>query len=285
MAKELGQTTTTTTQAIRATALVAAIVGLVNLVSLGFDPRDHVDKTAFFVDLCHGVLAVGVALLFARSRSYSILRAELGFALVALPFAVGLWVPAIADLHAGHVSEPLLPHHFLLLGIAVTAPTWRSGLAFVVFFALHAIALGHVLASGTDVATLAHEPWMTLLFASLAGVMLYTRHRRRQLEQRVVAAEERARMLADVARMLISLRDRANTPLQTIEIAVALLAEDGSSPDHDAQIAVMKRALARLASVQQTLSKSGAELALIAGDAAMSPGDLEQSLRELMRHN
>ncbi|MFT3698131.1 MAG: hypothetical protein QM831_33630 [Kofleriaceae bacterium] len=282
--QELGQTATATTatQAIRATVLVAILVAAVNLVSLGFDPRDHTDKTVFFVDLCHGLLALVVAICIARCRPHSLLKSELGFAVVTLPFAIGLWLPAIADLNAGHVSEPLLPHHFLLLGIAIGAPTWRSGLALLVLFAVHALALGHVLATGTDVATLAHEPWMTLLLASMAGLMLYTRNRRRQLEQRVAAAEERARMLVDVARMLLSLRDRANTPLQTIEIAVALLDEDGHSPE---QIKVMKRALARLASVQQTLSKSGAELAVIAGDAAMSPGDLEQSLRELLRSN
>ncbi|HEY0253541.1 MAG TPA: hypothetical protein VGC41_18535 [Kofleriaceae bacterium] len=277
---ELGQTATT--QATRATALVAALVAMTNLFALGFDPRDHADSTVFVVDVCHGLLALCVALWFARTRSRSIVRSELGFALVTLPFAIGLWLPAIADFKTGHFSEPLMPHHFLLLGIAIGAPTWRSGLAFLGLFALHALALGHVLAGGADVSSLSHEPWMTLLFSTLAGLMLYTRNRRRQLEQRVAAAEERARMLADVARMLLSLRDRANTPLQTIEIAVALLAEDGGQPD---QIAIMKRALARLASVQQTLSKSGAELAVIAGDAAMSPGDLEQSLRELLRHN
>lgn len=269
----------TTAQAVRVTALVAALIGATNFVSLIVDPRDRVDQTVFVVDLTHGAIALVVALWFARTKWRSDLAAELGFSIVVLPFLVGLWLPALDDFNTGHLAEPLMPHHFLLLGIAICAPTMRSGSVFLALFTLHALALGHVLAGGADIETLSREPWMTFLFAALAGMMLYTRGRRRQLEQRVAAAEERARMLADVARMLVSLRDRANTPLQTMEIAVALLEEDGVALD---QIKVMQRALRRLASVQETLSRSGSELAAIAGDPGVSPVDLEQSLRELI---
>jgi hypothetical protein len=274
--------TATTSQAVRATILVAILVALTNLVSLAFDPRDHANEAVLVVDVCHGVIALGVAVWFIRSSITSIAVCELGFAVVTLPFVVGLWLPAISDLEAGHLSEPLLPHHFLLLGIAVSAPTLRVGVAFLVLFAGHAIVLGHVLAAGGDPALLAHEPGMTLLFTMIAGLMLFTAHRRRQLAQRVVAAEQRARMLADVAGMLLALRDRANTPLQTLEIAVAMLAEDGGAPEH---VAIMQRALSRLAIVQQTLAKSGTELAGIAGETAILPADLEQSLRELLREH
>jgi hypothetical protein len=272
----------TTRQAVRATILVAILVALTNLVSLAVDPRDHASRAVLVVDLCHGAIALAVAVWFIRGSTESIALCELGFAMVTLPFVVCLWLPAISDLETGHLSEPLLPHHFLLLGIAISAPTLRIGVAFLVLFALHALALGHVLAAGADPVSLAHEPGMTLLFTMLAGLMLFTAHRRRQLEQRVVAAEQRARMLADVAGMLIALRDRANTPLQTMEIAVAMLAEDGAAPDH---IAILQRALTRLATVQQTLARSGAEIAGIAGESAMLPTDLEQSLRELLREH
>ncbi len=251
------------------------LIAITNAVALVVDPRDRGDGAVFIFDLAHCIVAFAVAAWFARPAPKRVLSSELGFAAVALPFVVGLWLPAMEDFHSGHLSEPLMPHHFLLLGIALFAPTRRSGVVFLVAFTLHAFALGYVLTGPS----LSREPWMTILFASVSGLLLYARLRRHALEQRVTAAEERVRVLADVARMLLALRDRANTPLQTLEIAVALLAEDSAAPD---QVAIMQRALARLASVQQMLSKTSVELAAIAGDSAMSPGDLEQALRELV---
>lgn len=271
---------TATAQPVRATALVAALVAATNIVALCVDPRDRADASIFIVDSAHGLIALVVAVWFARTKWRSVLCAELGFIAVAVPFAAGLWLPAVADFQSGHLTEPLMPHHFLLLGIAIAAPTVRSGGALLSLFATHALVLKHVLENGGEVPTLSREPWMTLLFTAIAGMLLLTRSRRRSLEQRVAAAEERARMLVDVARMLVALRDRANTPLQTIEIAVQLLAEDGAASE---QVSAMARALRRLASVQEMLARSGAELATIAGDPAVSPGDLEQSLRELLR--
>jgi hypothetical protein len=264
----------------RTVALAAMLVTLTNLCSLFLDPRDHANQVVFTVDVGHGILALLVMLWLLRDpASKSVAACELAFAAITLPFLLGLWLPAIADLETGHLSEPLMPHHFLMIGIVIGAPTRRIGVAFLALFALHAIVLGQVLLTATSSATLAHEPWMTLLFSSLAGLLLYTRHRRRELEGRVAAAEERVRMLAEVARMLLALRDRANTPLQTIEIAIALIAED-SAPSEE--IAVIERALVRLATVQQTLSRTGAELTSFADEVSISPVDLEQALRNLL---
>lgn len=279
---ERGQTAFLTREGARATMLVATLVALTNAAALLFDPRDRSNRTIFVVDVCHGLLAMLVALWFARRPPKKLIWCELGFVSIALPFLAGLWLPAVADLEAGHVSEPLMAHHFFLLGVAISAPTRRVGLGCVALFALHASALAHVFVADGAEGSVTHEPWMTLLFAVLAGLMLHTRNRRRELEQRVVAAEQRARMLGEVARMLLALRDRANTPLQTIEIAVALLAEEGRPTEN---LAVIQRSLARLALVQQALSKSSAELASVAGNDAISPVGLEQALTELLRHD
>lgn len=278
---ERGQTAFHVSEAARATALVAMLVALTNVAALLFDPRDRADAGVFALDLCHGAIAAAVAVWFSRRRPRTLVGCELGFAAVTLPFLLGLWLPAIFDLETGHLSEPLMPHHFVLLGIAVGAPTRRVGIVFVVLFTAHASALARVFVAAGAGESVTREPWMTLLLAVLAVLMLHTRSRRRELEQRVAAAEQRARLLGDVARMLLSLRDRANTPLQTIEIAVALLETEGATPEH---IAVMQRALARLSVVQQALSKSSAELASVAGDT-LSPVGLEQALRELLRHD
>lgn len=277
-----GRDATVAKQAARTTALVAALIAATNVIALLVDPHDSSDPTVFAVDVTHAAIATLIALWFSRARARSVLAAELGFAVAVLPFLLGLWLPVIDDFASGQLAEPLMGHHFLLLGIAICAPTMRSGIAFLALFVGHALVLVHVLSAGGDVSTLAREPWMTCLFAAIATMLLYTRARRRRLEQRVASAEERTRMLVDVARMLVALRDRANSPLQTMAIAVELLAEDGVSSD---QIRVLQRSLHRLTRIQETLAWSGTQLATIAGDVAVTPDDLEQSLRELLRQN
>jgi hypothetical protein len=115
------------------------------------------------------------------------------------------------------------------------------------------------------------EPWFTLFFAGIAGMLLYTREHRRGLERRLAAAEARAQTLTQVSQVLLALRDHANTPLQTLEVAVSLLERE--SPVKPA----MRRALQRLSAIQSTLARESTH----SFDLDV-PLDLDAALRDLM---
>jgi len=263
------------TERERTTLLACTIIVAVNVASLILDRRDREFLTLTVVDITHAVLAAGVALTLVRAQApWSQRGCELAFVVVTAPFLAGLWLPQMHDLRANQLLEPMLAHHFLLLGIAIAAPSWRSGVALIGLFTIHALALWRVLAHAAPTPALDREPWFTLFFAIIATMLLYTRERRRELESRLAAAEARAQTLTQVSRMLLALRDRANTPLQTLEVAIALLEEQAPT---DPRLVLMRRALARLVAIQKALAASE----LRSADLEM-PVDLETSLHELL---
>ena len=132
-----------------------------------------------------------------------------------------------------------------------------------------------MLAHAASTPALDREPWFTLFFAEISTMLLYTRSRRRDLEQRLAAAETRAQTLAQVSRMLLALRDRANTPLQTFEVAIALL-EQGDRAG-DARVELMRRALERLDPIQQALAETDARPTNLD-----TPLDFEASMHALL---
>jgi hypothetical protein len=70
------------------------------------------------------------------------------------------------------------------------------------------------------------EPWATLAFG-LAGVfVLVLRFRIRQLEMERIEAQAEAEATRRLALSFLELRDLMNTPLQSIELATALLREE-----------------------------------------------------------
>lgn len=259
------------TEAAKTTFLAAAIITGINLASMILDGRDHAFVALMVTDAVHAVIAATVAVAMRRVRPWTPRACDLAFVIATAPFLVGMWLPQTHDLESGKSLEPMLAHHFLLLGIAVVAPSWRSGSAMIVVFTAHAIVLAQVLSGGATSPSLDREPWFTLVFCVFAVMLLYTRERRRKLAQRLAAAEARAQMHAQVSRVLLALRDRANTPLQTLEVAISML-EQGD--DSRATLSMLRRALDRLVAVQRAISVTQTPSDLV-------PQELEVLLQEL----
>ena len=263
----------------RTLALIAAVIVAVNALSLILDPRDRAYLPLFAVDVAHGALALAIAAIASRARrSWSPAVTDLLFVTLSAPFLIGLWLPQSYDLAQGTLHDPLLAHRFLLLGLAISAPSWRSGVITIVLFTVHAVALWAMLTGATSIPALEREPWLTAFYALIAGMLLYTRERRRGLEQKLAASEARTRTLSQVSRVLLALRDRANTPLQTLEVAIAMLEADERRDE--ALLTLMRRALARLVEIQQTLAVDevrGVELDV--------PLDLEAALRDMLKEH
>lgn len=260
------------TEAERTTFLATAIITSINIASLILDRRDHAFTALLVTDAVHALIAAGVALAMTRGRRWSPRACDIAFVIATMPFLVGMWLPQTHDLQSNEFLEPMLAHHFLLLGIAVVAPSWRSGAAMIALFTAHAIALWQVLSSAGSSPSLDREPWFSLVFAVFAMMLLFTRERRRKLEQRLANAEARAVMLARVSKMLLALRDRANTPLQTLEVAISML-EQGD--DSRATLSMLRRALDRLVAVQRAIS-------VTQGPTDLVPQELEVLLHELL---
>jgi signal transduction histidine kinase len=229
---------TTTSSSHRTIFVISIVIGVVNILSLIADPRDHGHASLFFVDAGHAALAIAVAVRARIARSsWSERTLELVFGVITAPFLVGLWLPQMVS---GAAVDPLLASRFLLLGLAVTAPTWRSGAIALAVFTAHAVALWFVLVGPEFTFALDREPWLTLFFTGIAAMLLYTREHRRDLERRL----EQSHRLEAIGRLAAGVAHEINTPLQYAGDSVRFTSEVATD-----LISVMETQRALVASV------------------------------------
>lgn len=262
-------------QAYRNTLRACVIALWVATTSVPLDADHYGFWPLGLADLLHAVQATALFLwLWRRGARWSARTYDHVFAFLFAPYLVTIWLPQIYDLRAGTLVEPLLAHHFGLLALAILAPaSLRWGVGLIALLTAHGIALWAVLAHATESPALAREPWFTVLFAGTALGILWSRSRRAELVHQLAAIEARASATARLNRVVLGLRDRANTPLQTLEVAISVLEKRGGQDD--ATLSAMRRAVEQLVALQKVLSQAGP-----AGSLQVRV-DLERELREL----
>jgi hypothetical protein len=101
---------------------------------------------------------------------------------------------------------PLLPNAALVTGFAIEAvAVWYFG-------GVRDAQLG----------TLSGEPWITLLFACASILILIFQNAYRRLHRQLGELTVRQRFIENLSRLSLSVRDKVNSPLQTLEICFAL---------------------------------------------------------------
>jgi hypothetical protein len=207
-----------------------------------------------WVDAAHAAMAGAVLIWAARHRRPSVRACDTVFVLLALPYLVAYWTGEIASARLGLVREPLITHQIFMVGIAVLAPgSLLLAGGIIALAAVSATLLLMVLRARYPLLGLAGEPWITYTFALIAIALLAWRVRWRMIVERNLRARADAEALAQMARMFLAVRDRTNTPLQTLEIGTTLL-ESKCAAEHRRTIAAMRRAVGRLRELTATLA-------------------------------
>jgi len=198
------------------------------------------------------------------------------FTAVALPHLLIFAVAEVAMAALGQPWMPLTGHRLLMLGIGLLAPTGlKLGLGLVGAFALEAVLLWYGLRLPERLG-MPWEPWVTLVWGGAACGLLVFRVRTQRIEQRLQMARAEAESLERVARLLLAMRDAANTPLQSLELGVSLLQQ--RSPENAALLMTMERALSRLRSLTQRMAIADP---LLDWDSTAESIDAEEVLRNL----
>lgn len=235
----------------------------------------------------HAVESAGLlALLLARRGSTSVGLSTGIFTAVVLPYLPIFAVAEVAMASSGLVWQPLTGHRLLMLGIGLLAPTRRwLGVGLIAAFALEAVVLWYGLGLHTRL-QMPWEPWITLVWGGTAYGLLSFRTRTERIEQRLHRARAEAESLERVARLLLVMRDAANTPLQSLELGVSLLQQ--RSPENAALLVTLQRALARLRSLTGRMAIADPLVDWESSDGSLDSEEvlrgLEESLsRELER--
>ncbi|SEU30731.1 hypothetical protein [Stigmatella erecta] len=204
----------------------------------------------------HVLEALGLLGLLLAHRRHP--RRGLGvgvFVAVVLPylglFAVAEVAMAEATAASGQVWLPLTGHRLLMVGIGLVAPTGLVlGSALIGAFALEGVLLWYGLGLHTRL-VMPWEPWITLVWGAVACGLLAFRVRTQRIEERLNQARTEAESLQQLARLLLVLRDAANTPLQSLELGLSLLQQ--RVPQEAALLGTLERALVKLRALTQRM--------------------------------
>jgi hypothetical protein len=231
-----------------AAALIAitgeGTIAVVDATTLGFGPL-VVARVAHVA-----IASVALALLLVARPS--IRTAEVSFALVAVPFLPVLLMSEVVFAARMEVRDHAGWYQLTMLGIASLAPADPLlPSLLIVALGVQRVVLRFLLGSAP---VAPGEPWITLIYAVIAVGMLLSRARRREAVERAARAMAHAAALERVARLLLAVRDRANTPLQTIALGTAIVKRRGTAEPR--VTAAMDRAVRRLRRLSRALQRA-----------------------------
>jgi hypothetical protein len=180
---------------------------------------------------------------------------------------------------SGVVWLPMTGHRLVFLVVGVLGPIrpWLGG-GLLLAFALQVVVLWYGLELDERLADMPWEPWVTLVYGGVSLAILGYRVRSHQVEARLRQARAEAEALERLARLFLAVRDATNTPLQTLELSLAVLRR--RSQGQEAVLASMERALLRLRALVQRLSRADPLLVWREGDESFDADTILRRLEE-----
>ncbi len=261
----------------RSTTFGTVMVALAELAYAFIDYRVHGTLQLPVLRVLHVLWSLVVlGLLLGRREALTSRGIDALFVAAVVPFLPLFAVAEYAMAFSGRTWEPMTGHRLVMLAISVLAPTrlWLGG-GLIAAFALEAVVLWYVLGMARVLGGFIWEPWLTLIYGGVALGLLGWRVRNHTIELKLRQARADAEALERLARLLLALRDAANTPLQTLELALTLLRR---GPCSEALLASMERAVHRLRALTQRMASADALLVWHKGEESF---DAETVLKEL----
>jgi hypothetical protein len=236
-------------------AIVCALIGVVG-TALGIVGYWSLSGPSLRLVQAVGILVSGTALgiLLPRRPPYSRVLSNAIFLLVLLPTLVMVWM--IDDALAAHGTRwvPYEPSKLSVLTLALIAPPgWLTGIVGIVAFAGSAVVHQHAFADSFRAREAVSEPFGVIAYAAFALVVLGFRQRSHAMREELARARSEKLALERVARVAITLRDLANSPVQTLElIRQELIIHAPQLRVHEGR---MGRALAQLRKLNEVLMR------------------------------
>lgn len=199
--------------------------------------------------------AVGVWLFVRRRDIPSVEALEIAFLITLIPYFITTWFGETAGLALGQLRQPFIPFQFLCIYIAVMAPG-RVKVAAIEILATLVIAVSFwfVLKNKFPLAGVTGEPWTTLAFGLISLLMLSARAYRKGIIQKLEKNKAEAEAFERAARLFLAVRDRANSPLQVINLCATIIV--ARHPDETETVERLKRSIVKLQELSDILAET-----------------------------
>ena len=204
-----------------------------------------------------------VFLLIRRPRATVRLGSAV-FLVNMVAMLVALWITSGYWVTTGRAWTPFQANKLGALAVSLLAPQLGVGLASIAGFAAMAIGKFYFLDPEIQRGFPVGEPWLILIYALFAGVLLIYRLRGLALEREMLRIQAEAAAAEQLARTFLRVSDYSNTPIQTIAFTTELL----RAKTHD-----LKPTLDRLDRAVEKLTELSHALTRYEDAHKWSPGD------------
>jgi hypothetical protein len=204
------------------------------------------------------------ALLFGFRRRVGLRAASLAFCVSGAIVAAGLW---FSNQQFAQVPERWVPFQatkLAVLTVALLAPELWAGLFTIGLYTLASVVQWYGFGPEMHTRGAFGEPGAMVAYGAFAAALLVQVRRRYRIERELVRAQRDAEELVRVARLLLAVRDYANTPLQTLVLVMDTLRL--KHPGFERELGAASRAVDRMRELNRLLSA-------IEARAATQPGD------------
>jgi hypothetical protein len=194
-----------------------------------------------------------VFLLIRRQRATARVGSAV-FLVNTVAILVALWITSGYWAATGRAWTPFQANKLGALAVPMLAPQLGVGLASIAGFAAMAIVRFYFLDPEIQRGFPVGEPWLILVYALFAGVLLVYRLRGLAIEREMLRVQTEAAASEQLARTFVRLSDYANTPIQTITFATELLR---ATNHHDLKPILdrLERAVERLKELSDALTR------------------------------
>ena len=233
-------------------AFAAAVLNVVGMSSdflLAYDvPTMPIYPYAISVGAGIGLIAI---LMIRRERATVRLGSAV-FLLNTMVLLVALWITSGYWATTGRAWTPFQANKLGALAVAMLAPELGVGLASIAGYAAMAIGKFYFLDPEVQRGFPVGEPWLILIYALFAGVLLGHRLRGLAIEREMLRVQADAAAAERLARTFLRLRDYTNTPIQTIAFTTELL----RAKNHDLKPILdrLERAVDKLTELSRALN-------------------------------
>jgi hypothetical protein len=193
-----------------------------------------------------------VFLLIRRQRATVRLGSAV-FLVNMVAMLVALWITSGYWATTGRAWTPFQANKLGALAVSLLAPQLGVGLASIAGFAAMAIGKFYFLDPEIQRGFPVGEPWLILIYALFAGVLLIYRLRGLALEREMLRIQAEAAAAEQLARTFLRVSDYSNTPIQTIAFTTELLRAktNGLKPTLDR----LERAVEKLTQLSHALTR------------------------------
>ncbi|AZZ36180.1 hypothetical protein CIK05_05015 [Bdellovibrio sp. qaytius] len=198
---------------------------------------------------------IGFWLFQNRKNIPSVRSLEIGFFILSAPFLVTTWIGESTGLALGQLRQPFVPLQFLCIYIAVLSPGRVIIAAFEILVTLVvAVTFWFVLKAQYPLTGVTGEPYATLTYGLVALMMLSARAYRKGIIQKLEKTKAEAEAFERAARLFLAVRDRANSPLQVINLCATLIV--ARNPDETETVERLQRSLVKLQELTDILAET-----------------------------